>query len=209
MKTKPEQGKKELRGAGLSALRTAIASHPFFRGLNTDQLNILACCAMQTEFASDAPVFRQGDVANRFYLIEEGRVALEFEQPGHGTILIQSLGAGDTLGWSWLFPPHVWRFSARASEPTRAIFFYGTWLREQFEQHPDLGNELMRRTAQVVVERLLATQLQLVEISRVAMKAQLQALQMALPPEPAVPAKKSPVPPSAAKPARHGARVAN
>jgi CRP-like cAMP-binding protein len=207
MKTKHDQGKKELHGAGLSALRTAIASHPFFRGLTTDQLNILTCCAMQTEFPSDAPVFRQGDVANRFYLIEEGRVALEFEQPGHSTILIQTLGAGDTLGWSWLFPPHVWRFSARAVAPTRAIFFYGTWLREQFEQHPELGNELMRRTAQVVVERLLATQLQLVEISQVALKAQLQALQMALPQAQSAPSKKNPTPPSASKPTRHSLRV--
>jgi CRP/FNR family transcriptional regulator, cyclic AMP receptor protein len=89
-----------------------------------------------------------------------------------------------------LFPPHVWRFSARALAPTQAIFFYGTWLREQFDQHPGLGDELMKRTAQVVVERLQATQLQLVEISKVALQAQLQALQLAVPATHAAPFKR-------------------
>jgi len=111
------------------------------------------------------------------------RTVAEANQPGHGTIRIQTIGSGDALGWSWLFPPHIWRFSARAVEPTRAIFFYGTWLRAQFEQHPGLADELMRRMAQLVVERLQATQLQLVEISEVAMRAQLQALQLTVPSE--------------------------
>jgi CRP/FNR family transcriptional regulator, cyclic AMP receptor protein len=190
MKIKNGQEKNEISDGELSALRTAIAGHAFFRGLNETQLHALAGCAMQTEFRREELIFRQGDVANRFYLIVEGRVALESNQPGDGTIRIQTLGAGDTLGWSWLFPPHVWRFSARALAPTQAIFFYGTWLREQFDQHPGLGDELMKRTAQVVVERLQATQLQLVEISKVALQAQLQALQLAVPATHAAPFKR-------------------
>jgi CRP/FNR family transcriptional regulator, cyclic AMP receptor protein len=181
MNIKSDKGKTEVHTEETPALRTAITKHPFFRGLSADHLQVLADCAMQTEFHRDDLIFRQGDVANRFYLIEAGRVALETDQRGDGTIRIQTLGAGDTLGWSWLFPPHVWRFSARALETTRAIFFYGTWLRERCEHDPGFSDELMRRTAQVVVERLQATQLQLVEISQVALKAQLQALQMTAP----------------------------
>lgn len=183
MKTKNNQEKNDLRLAESAALRTATADHPFFRGLSADHLDALTDCAMQTEFHNDDLIFHQDDVANRFYLIKEGRVALETDSPGHGIIRIQTLGADDTLGWSWLFPPYVWRFSARALEPTRAIFFYGTWLRARCEQDAHLGGELMRRTAQVVVERLQATRLQLVEISQVALRAQLQALQLALPTE--------------------------
>lgn len=184
MKTKNDQEKNEPGIAEMPALWTAIAGHPFFQRLSPHHLEVLAGCAMQTKFRSNDLIFHQGDVANRFYLIEKGRVALEIERPGHGAILVQTLGAGDTLGWSWLFPPHVWRFSARALEPTRAIFFYGTWLRDQCEQDPGLGEELMKRMAQVVVERLQATQLQLVEISQVALLAQVQALQLTLPAEP-------------------------
>lgn len=190
MNTKNDLEKTDLHRAEFPALRSAITAHPFFHDLSEKQQDLLAECAMQTKFRSGDIIFHQGDVANRFYLIEEGSVALEASQPGHTMIPIQTLGAGDILGWSWLFPPHIWRFSARAMEPASAIFFYGTWLRARCEQDPGLGDELMRRMARVVVERLQATQLQLVEISQVALRAQLQALQMAAPGEPVEPAKK-------------------
>ena len=181
MKTKYDHERIVSRAPESPALRGIIARHPFFQQLSEDHLSALAGCAMQTHFPKNDFIFHQGDVANRFYLIEDGCVALEASQPGHGMIRIQTIGSGDALGWSWLFPPHIWRFSARTVEPTRAIFFYGTWLRAQFEQHPGLADELMKRMAQLVVERLQATQLQLVEISEVAMRAQLQALQLAVP----------------------------
>ena len=50
--------------------------------------------------------------------------------------------------------PHYWNFNARAVEPTRAIFFYGTRLRGQCEEDADLGYELMKRFTQVMIERL-------------------------------------------------------
>jgi CRP/FNR family transcriptional regulator, cyclic AMP receptor protein len=192
MKLKTDNEKTDSRPPESPALRSLIERHPFFKELTADHVDALAGCAMQTKFSREDFIFHQGDVANRFYLIEDGCVALEANQPGHGTIRIQTIGSGDALGWSWLFPPHIWRFSARAIEPTRAIFFYGTWLRAQFEQHPGLADELMRRMAQLVVERLQATQLQLVEISEVAMRAQLQALRLTVPTEqPVSPSKKS------------------
>jgi CRP/FNR family cyclic AMP-dependent transcriptional regulator len=181
MEIKNSQKENESPMSEMPSLRPAIASHPFFSDFGEGQLNILTDCAMHTNFRSGDVIFHQGDVANRFYLIELGSVALQADKPGHASIPIQTLGAGDILGWSWLFPPHIWRFSARAVEPTAAIFFYGTWLRARCEQDLGLGDELMRRIARVVVERLQATQLQLVEISQVAMHAQLQALQMAEP----------------------------
>lgn len=152
-------------------LLAAVANHPFFRDLPKSHLKSIASCAMQTEFDPGELIFRQGDVASRFYLIESGSVGLETDVRGDGTIRIQSLTAGDALGWSWLFPPHVWRFSARAKEPTRAIFFYGTWLRELGDTDSKLGGELFKRMAQVVVARLQATQLQLLEVSRMNLRA--------------------------------------
>jgi CRP/FNR family cyclic AMP-dependent transcriptional regulator len=71
--------------------------------------------------------------------------------------LIQIIGAGDVLGWSWLFPPFCWHFDARAVKPTEAIFIYGTRVRELCDEDHDLGYELMKRTAEVVIRRLQAT----------------------------------------------------
>jgi len=180
MKHKLEHKKMPPVRADSTALQTVIASQPFFRGFSAEHLDFLASCAMQTEFHDNEVIFQQGDVANRLYLIEDGKIALETERAECGAILIQTLGAGDALGWSWLFPPCVWRFSARAVAPTRAIFFYGTWLRERCEQDTNFGCKLMERTVQVAIDRLQATRQQLVEISQVALKAQAEALRLAI-----------------------------
>jgi hypothetical protein len=70
---------------------------------------------------------------------------------------MQVIGRDDVLGWSWLFPPHQWRFGARATEPTQAVFFDGTWLREQCERDTDFGYEMIKRMSAVVLERLQVT----------------------------------------------------
>lgn len=106
-------------------------------------------------------IFREGEPANRFYVIRQVKVALESGRRDAAPVLIQHVGAGDVLGWSWLFPPYYWHFDARAVEPTSAIFFYGTRLREKSEESPDLGYELMKRMVAIIIHRFQATRQQL------------------------------------------------
>ena len=141
----------------LPPLEILAARHPFLQGLTFRQLQILLTSAMRSHFTAGQVIFREGDLANRFYLILEGKVALESYDKDRGALLIQTIGAGDVLGWSWLFPPFTWHFDARALEPIDAIFFYGTRLREQCEEDRDLGYELVKRAAQVMMQRLQAT----------------------------------------------------
>ena len=102
--------------------------------------------------------------ANRFYLILEGKVMLESEMEERGEMIpIQTLGPGDDLGWSWLFPPYTLHFSARALELTRTIFFYGPRLREQCEQDHELGYQIMKRITEVATQSLGATQRRLMQ----------------------------------------------
>ena len=140
-----------------------IAGQAFFQGLSTWQLVLLTDDALEMEFVPDQQIFREGSQANRFFVILEGKVVLESEAEDGTMIPIQTLGPGDDLGWSWLFPPFTLHFSARATERTKAIFFYGTRLRERCEADHDLGYELMKRVAEVMVERLQATRRQLSE----------------------------------------------
>ena len=79
-------------------------------------------------------------------------------------LLIEAIGAGDLLGWSWMFPPYVWHFTARAIEPTTAIFFYGTILREYCEKDHSLGYELLKRISAVMVKRLQAAHKQILSV---------------------------------------------
>jgi CRP/FNR family transcriptional regulator, cyclic AMP receptor protein len=146
-----------------SQILTIIAQQPFFKGLSGPHLQLLADSAMVTEFKPGQWIFRQGDPANRFYLILEGKVLIESEVKERGMIPIRTLGPGDELAWAWLFPPYYMHFNACAIEPTRAIFFYGTRLREQCEANHELGYQLMKRIAQVVIRNLNATQQRLLE----------------------------------------------
>jgi hypothetical protein len=112
-------------------------------------------------------LFREGDPANCFYLIELGRVSLQSPRKDEEPVAVQIIGPGDVLGWSWLFPPYYWHFDARALEPTTSIFFYGTRLREHCERDHAFGYEIMKRVAQVIIHRLLAARRQLVAQPRV------------------------------------------
>ena len=133
-----------------------VALHPFLAGMNRSQLALLTDCAMVVHFNPGEVIFREGELANRFYLIETGKVILESSGRAGDPVIIDGVGAGDLLGWSWMFPPYVWHFTARATESTDAIFFYGTILREYCERDHSLGYELFKRMSAVMVKRLQA-----------------------------------------------------
>src|SRR5690606_22131800 len=132
-------------------------------------LRILVNSAMHVHYAAGEQIFREGDPANRFFLILSGKVRIESSVQGYGFVPIQTLGPGDDLGWAWLFPPYRMHFSSFAIEPTQAIFFYGTRLREQCEENHELGYQLVKRIAQVVIHRLLATEQRLSESLQLSM----------------------------------------
>jgi cAMP-binding proteins - catabolite gene activator and regulatory subunit of cAMP-dependent protein kinases len=135
-------------------MKIRVALHPFLAGMNRTQLALLTDCAMPVHFKTEQTIFREGEMANRFYLIESGKVVLESGDRRGKPVLIETIGAGDLLGWSWIFPPYVWRFTARAAEPTAAIFFYGTILREYCERDHSLGFELFKRMAPAMIKRM-------------------------------------------------------
>ncbi len=148
----------------LEPMATRVALHPFLAGMQPRQLALLTDCAMVVRFAAGQVIFREGELANRFYLIESGRVVLESNGRLAKPVVIDSVGAGDLLGWSWMFPPHAWHFTARAVKPTAAIFFYGTILREYCERDHSLGYELFRRMSAVMVRRLQAARARMLAI---------------------------------------------
>ncbi len=145
----------------MNGLKEAIIAHPFFGDMKPEHLETISVGADVAEFGSDEVLFREGEPANRFHLIQSGRIALEAHDPADGTALVEYLGAGDVLGWSWLFPPFVYHFRARAVEPSRVIAINGGHLLVAAEKNHELGYELMKRLAQVVIQRLQATRRQL------------------------------------------------
>jgi CRP-like cAMP-binding protein len=148
----------------MNTLNDAVTNHPFFRGMKPAHFAVLAEGAKAVQFKAEDILFREGEPANEFYLIQRGRIALEAHEPTKGTMLVQTLCDGDVLGWSWLFPPFVWHFQARAIEPAGAIALNGAHLLIAAERDHEFGYELMKRLTQVVIRRLQATRRKLLAL---------------------------------------------
>lgn len=147
-------------------MATRVELHPFFLGLNRHHLALLTDCAIAAHFEPGQVLLREGEFANRFYVIESGKVILEsHSSPEEPAAIVDTIGAGSLVGWSWMFPPYVWRFTARAVEPTDTIFFYGTILREYCEKDPALGYELLKRMTPVMTKRLQAAREKMLSIN--------------------------------------------
>jgi len=148
----------------MRTLEDLLQEHPFFRGLERQYIALIAGCGSNVRFHPGEYIMRTEEPATHFYIIRHGRVAVEVYIPERGAITVQTLGEGDVLGWSWLFPPYKWVFDARALELTRAVALDGLCLRSKCEEDPRLGYELMKRFARIMVDRLLATRLQLLDM---------------------------------------------
>jgi CRP/FNR family cyclic AMP-dependent transcriptional regulator len=148
----------------IRGLDTLLAEHPLFQGLEPSYLSFIAGCGVNVTFQPDQYIFHEGDPADKFYIIRHGRVQREIFVPQRGPVPIDTIVAGDVLGWSWLFPPYR-RFSdARALEVTRAIALDGVCLRGKCDDDHHLGYELMGRLAPLAMKRLQAMMLQLIDL---------------------------------------------
>jgi len=149
---------------GMRGIDALLSEHPFFKDLPPDDLAFIAGCGKNVRFREGEYIFREGEPADHFYVIRHGRVALEIFAPERGPLVTEMIGEGGVVGWSWLFPPYRWSSDARAVEDTVAVALDGVCLREKCEREPRLGYELMRRFAQIIMERLHATRVRLLDI---------------------------------------------
>jgi CRP/FNR family transcriptional regulator, cyclic AMP receptor protein len=140
----------------------ALARHPFLHGISRDQLAVLAEAARDVKFPARHRLFEDGSNASRFWLIQSGHVLLDLHIPGEGPVVIETIGMGELLGWSWLFPPYRWAFGAVAATPVEAFEFDPAAVREFCAGDPGLGYELNQRVTRVLVNRLQATRIRLI-----------------------------------------------
>lgn len=141
-----------------------LKEHPFLAGLPSAFRGFLSDRAQVRRFASKQHVFDEGSEADHFYLIVTGAVRLETYVPGDGMVLIQQLGPGDALGWSCLFPPFRWNFSAFTTAPTEVLSFSALDLRAKAVEDIHFSNELLTRVSKTLLQRLQATRRSLVEL---------------------------------------------
>jgi CRP-like cAMP-binding protein len=148
----------------MGTLEAILAEHPFLKGLDPAHIELIAGCASNVRFNKGDFIFREEDEADRFYLIRHGLIALDVFVPQRGPVTIDTIQEGEVVGWSWLFPPYRWHFDARALQLTRAVAFDGKCLREKCDRDSELGYSLVTRFAQVIMQRLQSSRLQLLDL---------------------------------------------
>jgi CRP-like cAMP-binding protein len=151
-------------------LKPILEAHPFFHGLKEEYLDFITGCASNVRFKEGDILLKEGDDSDHFFLVREGKVAVEIGIPQHDSITIQTIQDGEIVGWSWLVPPHKNRFSCRAITEARVISLDGKCLRNKCENNHDLGYELLKRLAIIFTERLEVTRKQLIDIYSVEHK---------------------------------------
>lgn len=148
----------------METLEKVLAEHPFVKGLEKEHIQLILGCAKNVVFEAGKYLFKENEEANSFYIIRNGKIALEIYSPKKGAIVIQTVGEGEMIGWSWMVPPYQWKFDARAIELTRLIELDGTCLRNKCESDPKLGYEIMKRLANVFEQRINSLRLQFLDL---------------------------------------------
>lgn len=148
----------------MKTIDSQVFDHPFFAHMGRKNISEIAPLAAAIHLPEERFLFHEGDPATCFFLIIDGKVALQSEAGPRGTIVIETIESGEALGWSWLFEPFMWHFDARTVRPTDALTFDAERLRGLCKKNPRLGYELTRRVAQLVIHRLHETQMRLLDI---------------------------------------------
>jgi len=141
-----------------------LAAHPVFAGLPAADLALIAGCGRNAAFRDGEYLFREGAEANQFFVVRQGRVAMELFVPDRGGLVVDTVEPGGIVGVSWLFPPYRWQVDGRCVGPVRAISLDGACLRGKCDADPRLGYELMKRFAQVLNLRIESAHLRLLDL---------------------------------------------
>lgn len=140
-----------------------LALHPFVAGLSNEQLVALSGCATPVRFEPGDVIFREGDAAAACYLVRAGEVALQLHA-SDGPLVIETLVGEHVVGWSWLVPPHRWRFDAVAVDEVDTIQLDAACVRQLMRDDPQLSSAVALQLLTVVSDRLEHTRIRLLDV---------------------------------------------
>ncbi|GLW03103.1 cyclic nucleotide-binding domain-containing protein [Streptomyces lavendulae] len=135
-----------------------------FAALAVEHRGRLMELARDVELPGATRIFEEGEEADRFWVIRSGTVALDVHLPGRGRAVVETVGAGSLLGWSWLCPPRQWHLAAETREPVHAWEFDAAAVRELCAEDTALGLALVTVVAETIGDRLRATRTRLLDL---------------------------------------------
>lgn len=141
-----------------------LAAHPFLAGMDEKSAAFLEGCATSVCYEAGEFLIREGEPADRLFLIQAGRVSLELHVGVRGPVQVESVGGGDILGLSWLLESARWPLDGRALETVRAFAFDAACLQRKMEEDHDVGYALSRRLLVQAIVRLERVRLQRLDL---------------------------------------------
>ncbi|MGI9294461.1 MAG: Crp/Fnr family transcriptional regulator [Pseudomonadales bacterium] len=140
-----------------------LTSHEFFSGLDESYMKILSDSAQMLHIAEGDVLFKQGERAEKFYVLCDGKISVQVPAIIGPTLEIQTIGKDQLLGWSWLIPPYRWTFQAITEKDSELIEFDGATILQHCEQDPKFGYELMKHFTILMSERLDAARQRMIQ----------------------------------------------
>jgi CRP-like cAMP-binding protein len=120
--------------------------------------------AREVSFDAGARLFEEGRRADHFWIVRTGTIALDLHVPGRRPAVIETLGHGELVGWSWHFPPYIWQLGAEAMSPVRAWEFDAEAVRALCAEDPEFGRAVADWVGRVVAQRLHASRIRLLDL---------------------------------------------
>ncbi|MFD8257381.1 cyclic nucleotide-binding domain-containing protein [Streptomyces griseoluteus] len=120
--------------------------------------------AREVSFPAGTRLFEEGRRADRFWIVRTGTVCLDLHVPGRRPAVVESLGHGELVGWSWYFTPCVWHLGGEAMSPVRAWEFDAETVRARCAEDPVFGRAVATWVGGVVAHRLHSSRVRLLDL---------------------------------------------
>jgi CRP/FNR family cyclic AMP-dependent transcriptional regulator len=148
-------------------LERSLRAHPFLRDLTPEQVAVVVACAKNARYPSGAYVVREGEDEHAMLLVRHGTIALEMHEPGRGTVVFETLGAGDVLGVSWMTGMRAKApVDCRARDSCLCFHLDGDCLKAKMDADPVLGYAIAKRLLERTYARLARARLQHLDVYR-------------------------------------------
>ncbi|WP_405699718.1 Crp/Fnr family transcriptional regulator [Streptomyces sp. NBC_00069] len=144
--------------------RLTSSSIRFDHALSPEHRGSLLTLAHEANFAAGTRLFNQGGHAGRFWVLRSGTVGMDVHVPGRQAAVVETVGSGELVGWSWLFRPYTWHFGAETTTPVRTDEFDAAAVRELMDADPALASAMWQWVGQVLAHRLISAEIRLLDL---------------------------------------------
>jgi len=124
-----------------------------FRAMNKSFVKKIMNVSTTESYEQGDLLFKQGDLANQFYILLKGRIKLTLGETGRSVYIVSH--AGEAFGWSSLIDRETYTASAECMTLVKLLRFDQEKVLKTLEEDPANGLVFFKRLADILGNRLL------------------------------------------------------